>query len=253
VRGLKRSNLRKRTLKLKIQLFVLANNLTNQLVLVAKSIFKFGDSQRKTLGGWVITYIGVEVRDVPWWLAHEAKAGEVTRLALGPLILLRVGGVIAGEVEVTEGCTRSGHHLVELLLIPEAVLLLVVALAVVVSLGVVVLVGGVKLLPLRAVSDEVGGVAALEAAPRRSRPLLAESVQCVKLPCQQGDLIVGVALVLLIRSCTQGRQDKLQSRWVSSVDGISHMATNTSTSNKSLTSKRSNIVRMTLLRQLMRF
>jgi hypothetical protein len=42
--GLKRSNLRKRTLKLKIQLFVLSKNLTKQLVLVAKSIFKFGDS-----------------------------------------------------------------------------------------------------------------------------------------------------------------------------------------------------------------
>jgi hypothetical protein len=50
VRGSKRSNLRERTLKLKIQLFVLVKNLTKQLVLVAKSIFKFGDSQRKTLG-----------------------------------------------------------------------------------------------------------------------------------------------------------------------------------------------------------
>jgi hypothetical protein len=44
VRGSKRSNLRKRILKLKIQLFVLTKNLTKQLVLVAKSIFKFGDS-----------------------------------------------------------------------------------------------------------------------------------------------------------------------------------------------------------------
>jgi hypothetical protein len=51
VRGSKRSNLRKRNLKLKIQLFVLMKNLTKQLVLVAKSIFKFGDSQKKTLGG----------------------------------------------------------------------------------------------------------------------------------------------------------------------------------------------------------
>jgi hypothetical protein len=51
VHGSKRSNLRKRTLKLKIQLFVLVKNLTKQLVLVAKSIFKFGDSQRKTIGG----------------------------------------------------------------------------------------------------------------------------------------------------------------------------------------------------------
>jgi hypothetical protein len=65
VRGSKRSNLRKRTLKLKIQLFVRMKNLTKQFVLVAKSIFKFGDSQRKTLGGWVVTYIGVGVGDVP--------------------------------------------------------------------------------------------------------------------------------------------------------------------------------------------
>jgi hypothetical protein len=47
--GSERSNLRKRTLKLKIQLLVLVKNLTKQLVLVAKSIFKFGDSQRKTI------------------------------------------------------------------------------------------------------------------------------------------------------------------------------------------------------------
>jgi hypothetical protein len=63
---------------------------------------------------------------VPRRLAHEAKAGEVTRLALGSLILLGAGGVIAGEVEVTEGCTRSGHYLLELLLlllVPEVVLL----------------------------------------------------------------------------------------------------------------------------------
>jgi hypothetical protein len=46
------------------------------------------------------------------------------------------------------------------------VLLLVVALvARVISVGVVILVGGVKLLPLGAVNDEVGGVAALKAAP----------------------------------------------------------------------------------------
>jgi hypothetical protein len=45
----------------------------------------------------------------------------------------------------------------------EAVLLLVVALDVVVPLGVVILVGGgVELLPLGAVSDEVGDVAAPE-------------------------------------------------------------------------------------------
>jgi hypothetical protein len=50
MRGLKRSNLRKRTLKLKIQLFVLTKNLAKQLVLIAKGILKLGDSQRKTLG-----------------------------------------------------------------------------------------------------------------------------------------------------------------------------------------------------------
>jgi hypothetical protein len=125
---------------------------------------------------------------------------------LGPLILLGAGGVITGEVKVTEGCTHSGHHLLKLLLlVPEAVLL-VVALAVVVPLGVVVLVGGgVELLPLGAVDDEVSGVAALEAAPRRSSPLLAEPVQSSELSRQQGDLIIGDALVLFIRSCRQGR------------------------------------------------
>jgi hypothetical protein len=51
VRRSKGSNLRKRTPKPKIQPFVLMKNLAKQLVLVAKSIFKFGDSQRKTLGG----------------------------------------------------------------------------------------------------------------------------------------------------------------------------------------------------------
>jgi hypothetical protein len=153
---------------------------------------------------------------VPRRLAHEAKAGEVAHFALGPLILLGAGGVIVGEVEVTEGGTRSGHHLLKLLLlllVPEVVLLLALTLvAGVIPVVVVVLVGGVDLLPLGAVSDEVGGVAALKAAPRRPPPLLAEPVQCVELPRQQGDLIVGDALVLLIRSCTQGRQNKLQSR-----------------------------------------
>jgi hypothetical protein len=128
---------------------------------------------------------------------------------LGPLILLRDGEVIAGEVEVTEGGTRSGHHLLELLLVPEAVLLLIIALAVVVPLGVVILVGGgVELLPLEAVGDEVGGVTALEAAPRRS-PLLVEPMQSSKLSRQQGDLVIGDALILLIKSCRQGRQSKL--------------------------------------------
>jgi hypothetical protein len=167
----------KRTLKLKIQLFVLVKNLIKQLDLVAKTIFKFDDSQRKTLGRWVITYIGVEVEDVPRRLAHEAKAGEVARLALGPLILLGARGVITGEVEIAEGYTRSGHHLLKLLLllIPEAVLILIIALA------VVVLIGGGKLLPLGAVGDEVGGVTTLEEAPRRSPPLLVKPVQSSEL------------------------------------------------------------------------
>jgi hypothetical protein len=57
------------------------------------------------------------------------------------------------------------------------VLLLLVALAVVVPLGVVILDrGGVDLLSLGTVGDEVGGVAALDATPRRSPPLLAEPV-----------------------------------------------------------------------------
>jgi hypothetical protein len=46
-------------------------------------------------------------------------------------------------------------------------LLLVIALiAGVVPVGLLVLVRGVELLPLEAINDEVGGVAALEAAPR---------------------------------------------------------------------------------------
>jgi hypothetical protein len=65
-------------------------------VLIAKGILKLNDSQRKTLEGWIITYIRVGVEDVSRWLAHEAKAGEIDYLALGPLILLWAGGVIAG-------------------------------------------------------------------------------------------------------------------------------------------------------------
>jgi hypothetical protein len=151
---------------------------------------------------------------VPRRLAHEAKASEVARLALEPLILLGAGGVVTGEVEVAEGGTRSGHHLLKLLLllVPEAVLLLALALVAGVVPVVVVVLVGVDLLPLGAVSDEVGGVAALEAAPRRPPPLLAEPVQHAELPRQQGDLVIGDALILLIRSCTQGRQSKLQSR-----------------------------------------
>jgi hypothetical protein len=153
-------------------------NLTKQLVLIAKGILKLDDSHGKTLGGWIITYIGVRVRDVSWRLAHETKAGEVACLALGPLILLWARGVITGEVEVAEGGTRSGHHVLELLLLVlKAVLLLALALvALVVLVVVVVLTGGVELLLLGAVDDEMGGVTALKAAPRWSPPLLAEHV-----------------------------------------------------------------------------
>jgi hypothetical protein len=208
----KRSNLRKSTFKLKIQFLVLTKDLTKQLVLDAKSIFKFGNSQRKTLRGWVITYIGVE--DVSWWLAHEAKAGEVACLALGPLFLLWAGGVIAGEVEVVKGYTCSRHHLLELLLlllIPEVILLLVVVLAVVISLGVIILVGGgVELLPLGAVGDEVGGVATLEAAPRRSPPPLAEPVQSSELSHQQGNLVAGMLSYCSLEAAD--KEDKANSK-----------------------------------------
>jgi hypothetical protein len=54
----------------------------------------------------------------------------------------------------------------------------------VVSVVVVVLIGGVKLLPLGAVSDEVGGVTALEAALRRPPPLLVKPVQSSELSRQ---------------------------------------------------------------------
>jgi hypothetical protein len=185
VRESKRSNLGKSTFKLKIQPFVFMKNLGKQLILISKDILKLDDSKGKTLGGWIITYIGVGVRDVSWRLTHEVKAGEVTCLALGLLILLWAGGVITGEVEVTEGSTRSGYHLLEflLLLVPEAVLLLALALVTgVIPVVVVVLVGGVELLPLGAVGDEVSGVAALRATPRLSRPLLVESVQRAELP-----------------------------------------------------------------------
>jgi hypothetical protein len=66
---------------------------------------------------------------------------------------------------------------------PKAVLLLALALvAGVISVVVVVPVGGVELLPLEAVGDEVCGGVALEAAPRRSPPLLAEPMQSTELP-----------------------------------------------------------------------
>jgi hypothetical protein len=93
------------------------------------------------------------------------------------------------------------------------VLFLVITLvAGVVLVGVVVLVEGVELLPLGVVGDEVGVVTTLEATPKLSPPLLAEFMQGAELSCQQGNIVVGDALILLIRSCGQGRQDKLQTR-----------------------------------------
>jgi hypothetical protein len=80
-----------------------------------------------------------------------------------------------------------------LLVVSEAVLLLVVTLvAGVVPVVVLILVGGVKFLILGAINNEVSGVTVLEAAPGLSPPLLVELVQ--------SNLIVGDALVLLIRS-----------------------------------------------------
>jgi hypothetical protein len=78
----------KSTFKFKIQLLILMKKLAKQLFLVAQSIFKLSDSQGKTLEGYIITYIGVGVRDVSQRLAHEAKAGEVGLLVLDLLILL---------------------------------------------------------------------------------------------------------------------------------------------------------------------
>jgi hypothetical protein len=49
VRGLKSSNFRRSTFKLKIQLFVFMKNLAKQLVLITKGILKLDDSQGKTL------------------------------------------------------------------------------------------------------------------------------------------------------------------------------------------------------------
>jgi hypothetical protein len=70
------------------------------------------------------------------------------------------------RVKVAQGSTLSGHDLLEfLLLVPEAVLLLV-ALAIVILVVIVILIGGVELLPHGTVGDEVGGVTALDAAPR---------------------------------------------------------------------------------------
>jgi hypothetical protein len=256
MRGWKSSNFGRSTFKLKIQLFVLTKNLTKQHVLIAKWILKLDDSRRKTLGGWIITYIRVRVGDVSWSFAHEAKVSEVVYLALGPLILLWAGGVIAGEVEVTESSTHSGHHLLELLLlVTGAVLLLVVILVIVVPLGIVVLVGGgVEFLPLGAVDDEVGVVTTLKAA-------LGDLLLSLRNLCKVWNFLTNRAISSsgMLSYCSSeaaDKKDKANSKADESVvlvGLVSHMATNTSTSNKSLTSKRSIMVRTTFPRQLMRF
>jgi hypothetical protein len=51
VHGSKRSNFRRSTFQLKIQLFILMKNLTKQLILVAKGILKLDDSKGETLEG----------------------------------------------------------------------------------------------------------------------------------------------------------------------------------------------------------
>jgi hypothetical protein len=50
VRRSKRSNLRRSTFKLKIHFLVLTKDFTKQIVLVAKSIFKFGDHKERPSG-----------------------------------------------------------------------------------------------------------------------------------------------------------------------------------------------------------
>jgi hypothetical protein len=60
-------------------------HFVKQLILITQSILKLGNSQRKIVEGYIITYIGV--RDVSRRLAHDAKAGEVALIALDLLIL----------------------------------------------------------------------------------------------------------------------------------------------------------------------
>jgi hypothetical protein len=63
-------------------------NHANQLILVANGILKLDDSQKKTIKGYIITYIRVRVGDVSRRFAHELKVGEVVWLALDLLIPL---------------------------------------------------------------------------------------------------------------------------------------------------------------------
>jgi hypothetical protein len=126
------------------------------------------------------------------------------------------------------------------------VLLLIIALAIVIPVGVVVLVGGVKLLPLGAVGDEVGGVAALEAASRWYPPPLWNLCKAQNFLASRA--ISPSGMLSYCSSETTSKEDRaLQSRWDSGVDGVSIMATNMSTS------KRSIMVRTIFPRQFIRF
>jgi hypothetical protein len=158
-----------------------------------KAFSNLATLKKKTLEEYIITYIGVRVRDVSRRLAHEAKVGEVALLALDLLILLWAGGVVIWEVKVAQDSTCSGHDFLKLLLIlliSEAILLLVVALvAGVISIGVVVLVGGVVLLPIRTVGDKVGDVTALEAA-------LGDLLPCLQNLCKTRNFLTSRAISL---------------------------------------------------------
>jgi hypothetical protein len=93
------------------------------------------------------------------------------------------------------------------------VILLLIVVIVVVLVVVDVIVEVVVLLPLRAVSDKVGGVTTFEIALRVSSissPLLSKVVHHTNFPYKQGNLIIGNALVLLIGSCSERRQTKIQ-------------------------------------------
>jgi hypothetical protein len=87
------------------------------------------------------------------------------------------------------------------------ILLLIITLVdgvILVVVVVVVFIGGVELLPLVAIGDEVGGVTILEAAPGWPPSFLAELMQGTELSCQQGNLVVGDALIVFVRSCNKG-------------------------------------------------
>jgi hypothetical protein len=84
----------------------------------------------------------------------------------------------------------------------------VILLLVVVLVVVVILVGVVVLLPLGAVGDEVGGIAALETSLGvlgPSSPLLLKLVHHPKFSYKQDNIIARNALILLIRSYNKRR------------------------------------------------